>query len=285
MHDEAAWSAIAEGDRVSARGIEVGHIFHFGDKYSKPMGAKVTGPDGKDHNVSMGSYGIGPTRLIAAIIEASHDESRHHLAGIGRALRRRPDQHEGRRCRLRPHLRRALCRAVGCRQGRALRRHRPAAGGKFATADLIGLPWQVIIGPRGAAAGEAEIKNRKTGERETLPIAAVVARLRLPRHERCRRSEARRRGAVLGLRAARRLALPALAAQGDGDLGDRFDLLPRHHARRRDPHRRHGGDERLSRRASRPASSASTAIWSCSRSTCRSRTMKRSPSASTASPA
>src|SRR5690606_16368907 len=75
MHDEALWSGVDEGERLAARGIEVGHIFHFGEKYSKPMGARVTGPDGKDHFVSMGSYGIGPTRLIAAIIEASHDEA------------------------------------------------------------------------------------------------------------------------------------------------------------------------------------------------------------------
>jgi prolyl-tRNA synthetase len=75
MFDEAEWEKIPADDKVSARGIEVGHIFHFGEKYSKPMGAKVQGPDGKEHFVSMGSYGIGPTRLIAAIIEASHDEN------------------------------------------------------------------------------------------------------------------------------------------------------------------------------------------------------------------
>ncbi|MHA7885641.1 proline--tRNA ligase, partial [Nitratireductor rhodophyticola] len=75
MHDEAAWDAIPEDEKVSARGIEVGHIFHFGTKYSKPMNATVTGPDGKEHHVSMGSYGIGPSRLLAAIIEASHDEN------------------------------------------------------------------------------------------------------------------------------------------------------------------------------------------------------------------
>jgi prolyl-tRNA synthetase len=75
MHDEAAFDAIAEGDRLSARGIEVGHIFYFGTKYSEPMGAKVQGPDGKEHLVHMGSYGIGPTRLVPAIIEASHDEN------------------------------------------------------------------------------------------------------------------------------------------------------------------------------------------------------------------
>ena len=75
MHDETAWEKVPDDERLSARGIEVGHIFHFGEKYSKPMGAKVAGPDGKDHFVSMGSYGIGPSRLIAAIIEASHDEN------------------------------------------------------------------------------------------------------------------------------------------------------------------------------------------------------------------
>src|SRR5918996_4025940 len=75
MHDEAAWTNVPSSEQVSARGIEVGHIFHFGEKYSKPMGAKVTGPDGKDHFASGGSYGIGPSRLVAAIIEASHDEN------------------------------------------------------------------------------------------------------------------------------------------------------------------------------------------------------------------
>src|SRR5690554_2607798 len=75
MHDEAAWERVAPADRVAARGIEVGHIFHFGTKYSRPMNAKVTGPDGKEHYVSGGSYGIGPSRLAAAIIEASHDEA------------------------------------------------------------------------------------------------------------------------------------------------------------------------------------------------------------------
>ena len=75
MHDASAYDAMPEEKRLSARGIEVGHIFYFGTKYSTPMGAKVMGPDGKDHDVHMGSYGIGPSRLIAAIIEASHDEN------------------------------------------------------------------------------------------------------------------------------------------------------------------------------------------------------------------
>jgi prolyl-tRNA synthetase len=175
MHDEAAWDGIAEGERLSARGIEVGHIFHFGEKYSKPMGAKVTGPDGRDHFVSMGSYGIGPTRLIAAIIEASHDEAGiiwpRSVAPFDAALinMKTGDAACDRVC---DDLYQALGRA-GFDVLYDDTDQRP--GAKFATADLIGLPWQVIVGPRGAAAGEVEIKNRRTGERTTLPAASAVA--------------------------------------------------------------------------------------------------------------
>lgn len=177
MHDEAAWDKIAEGERLSARGIEVGHIFHFGDKYSKPMGAKVQGPDGKEHNVSMGSYGIGPTRLIAAIIEASHDDAGiiwpESIAPFDIALinMKAGDADCDRAC---DELYAALT-AAGKDVLYDDTDQRP--GGKFATADLIGLPWQVIVGPRGVAAGEVEIKSRKSGERETLPLAAALKRL------------------------------------------------------------------------------------------------------------
>jgi len=229
MHDEAAWEKVAEGDRLSARGIEVGHIFHFGDKYSKPMNAKVTGPDGKDHYASGGSYGIGPSRLVAAIIEASHDENGiiwpEAVApfDIGLINMKVGDGECDRVC---DELYAALTSA-----GKDVlyddTDQRP--GGKFATADLIGLPWQVIVGPRSVAAGEVEIKNRKSGDSGQV-----------------------RGGRLLRLRAHGGVALPALAAQGDGDLGHRLDLLPRHHAGRRDADRRHGRDERLPRRAAHP---------------------------------
>jgi prolyl-tRNA synthetase len=176
MHDESAWGAIAEGDRLSARGIEVGHIFHFGDKYSKPMGATVAGPDGKERPVSMGSYGIGPSRLVAALIEAFHDENGiiwpESVAPFDMALiNMKVGDAE---CdRVSEELYAAFTKAgrdvlYDDTDGRA--------GAKFATADLIGLPWQVIVGPRGVAAGEVEIKNRKSGARETLPVAAALAR-------------------------------------------------------------------------------------------------------------
>ena len=101
MHDEAAWEKVGASEQLAARGIEVGHIFHFGTKYSEPMGAKVTGPDGKDYPVSMGSYGIGPSRVVAAIIEASHESNRHYLAKSRCALRCGYCEHETRRRSLR----------------------------------------------------------------------------------------------------------------------------------------------------------------------------------------
>ncbi len=176
MHDESAWSAVADDEKVAARGIEVGHIFHFGEKYSKPMNASVTGPDGKEHFVSMGSYGIGPSRLIAAIIEASHDENGiiwpEAVAPFDIALinMKAGDAECDRAC---DELYQTLTAA-----GRDVLYDDTdqRAGGKFATADLIGLPWQVIVGPRGVAAGEAEIKNRRTGEREVVPLSSLAAR-------------------------------------------------------------------------------------------------------------
>jgi prolyl-tRNA synthetase len=176
MHDEAAWGAVDADNQVAARGIEVGHIFHFGEKYSKAMNASVMGPDGKEHFASMGSYGIGPSRLIAAIIEASHDENGiiwpEEVApfDIGLINMKAGDAECDR-------VSEELYAAFTAAGKDVLYDDTDArAGGKFATADLIGLPWQVIVGPRGVAAGEVEVKNRKTGERETLPIAAVAAR-------------------------------------------------------------------------------------------------------------
>ncbi|MBK8456764.1 MAG: proline--tRNA ligase [Phyllobacteriaceae bacterium] len=177
MHDEKAWEAAPIEGRVSARGIEVGHIFHFGTKYSKPMGAKVTGPDGKEHFVSMGSYGIGPSRLIAAIIEASHDEAGiiwpKAVAPFDAVLinmKAGDPGCDGACARLETGLENAGLDVLHDDTD-------DRAGAKFATADLIGAPWQVIVGPRGVAAGEVEIKNRKTGARESLPVEAAINRL------------------------------------------------------------------------------------------------------------
>ncbi|UOK70021.1 proline--tRNA ligase [Ancylobacter polymorphus] len=176
-HDEEAFAAIPEEQRVSARGIEVGHIFYFGTKYSEPMGAKVTGPDGVETPVHMGSYGIGPSRLVAAIIEASHDENGiiwpEAIAPfrVGLLNLKVGDAATDEACE-------AIYAELTARGVDVLyddTAERP--GSKFATADLIGLPWQIIVGPKGLAAGTVELKRRADGSRETLTIPAALERI------------------------------------------------------------------------------------------------------------
>jgi prolyl-tRNA synthetase len=177
MHDEAAFNAIPEGERLSARGIEVGHIFSFGTKYSEPMKALVTGPDGKDVPVQMGSYGVGVSRLLGAIIEASHDEAGiiwpESVAPFDVAIinMRQGDAACDEACE-------TAYKALKAAGRDPLYDDTDARGGaKFATADLIGVPWQLIVGPKGIAEGVVEIKNRKTGERHSAPLADVLAGL------------------------------------------------------------------------------------------------------------
>ena len=177
MHDEATFNGVPEASRVSARGIEVGHIFYFGTKYSEPMRAVVTGPDGKDVPVHMGSYGIGPSRLVPAIIEASHDEAGiiwpDAIAPFDVAiLNLKPG--DSATDRVSGELEAALeARGLSCLIDDTDER----PGGKFATADLIGLPWQIIVGPKGLADGKVELKRRATGERVTLSPADAVERI------------------------------------------------------------------------------------------------------------
>lgn len=177
MHDEQHWKSVPDGDKVSARGIEVGHIFHFGTKYSEPMGAKVMGADGKEHAVSMGSYGIGPSRLVAAAIEASHDDNgiiwpkAISPFDVGIINMKPGDQ----KCdELSEKLYQSL---INAGMDPLLDDTQERAGSKFATMDLIGLPVQVTVGPKSAAQNEVEIKDRKTGSKEVLSIDAAVRRL------------------------------------------------------------------------------------------------------------
>ncbi|GLK71314.1 proline--tRNA ligase [Ancylobacter dichloromethanicus] len=176
-HDEAAFAAVPEGERLSARGIEVGHIFYFGTKYSEPMGARVTGPDGTETPVHMGSYGIGPSRLVAAIIEASHDENGiiwpEAIAPfrVGLLNLKVGDAATDEACE-------AIYAGLVARGVDVLyddTQERP--GSKFATADLIGLPWQIIVGPKGLAGGTVELKRRSDGSRETLSVEAALERI------------------------------------------------------------------------------------------------------------
>ena len=177
-HDAARFAAEVPADKqVSARGIEVGHIFHFGTKYSEPMGCKVQGPDGKLVAVQMGSYGVGVSRLVGAVIEASHDD-----AGcvwpvpvapfeVGLVNLKAGDKDTD-----------AVSGAIYEKLTNAgidvlYDDTDERAGAKFATMDLIGLPYQIVVGPRGAKSGEVEIKTRRGGAKESLPTDAGITKL------------------------------------------------------------------------------------------------------------
>jgi prolyl-tRNA synthetase len=175
-HDPAS-CPVPKDQLLEARGIEVGHIFYFGSKYSAPLGAEVAKPDGEMVPVHSGSYGVGVSRLVGAIIEASHDDAGiiwpESVAPFRVGL-----------IDLKPTD--AACRAA-CEKLYATlttagstvlyddRDERP--GAKFADMDLIGLPWQLVVGPRGLASGTVELKRRSTGEKQELSIESALARL------------------------------------------------------------------------------------------------------------
>src|SRR5262249_1454649 len=163
--------------RLHTRGIEVGQIFYFGTKYSEPMKAVVTGPDGVERPIHGGSYGVGVSRLVAAIIEAFHDD-----AGI-----RWPDAVAPFRVAI-LNLKQGDAGTDGVSETlyRELTKNRVEVlyndlderpGSKFASADLIGIPWQVLIGPKGLAEGKVELKRRADGARELVSPAAALDRL------------------------------------------------------------------------------------------------------------
>eukprot|EP00903_Cladosiphon_okamuranus_P017168 g15813.t1 len=176
-HDEALFNEIPEERRRVARGIEVGQIFYFGTKYSEAMGANVQTADGQQVPVHMGSHGIGVSRLLGAIIEASHDDkgiiwpegvTPFHVGIVN--LRQGDEETD------------AACQAIydsltalGLEPLYDDRDER--AGGKFATMDLIGLPWRITVGPRGLKNGVVELTSRRTGESEEMPAEDAVKRI------------------------------------------------------------------------------------------------------------
>ena len=177
MHDEAAFAAVPKERQVSARGIEVGHIFNFGTKYSVPMNAVVQSSDGQMVPVQMGSYGIGVSRLVGGIIEACHDEN-----GIVWPESVAP-WHVG---LINMRVGDVACDAACADAYQALMGAGmdvlyddtdERAGGKFARMELIGLPWQIVIGPRGIENGVVEVKHRKTGEKVEMPFAAALKKV------------------------------------------------------------------------------------------------------------
>ena len=176
-HDEALFNQVPQERRRNARGIEVGQIFYFGTKYSDAMGATVQGPDGKPVPVHMGSHGIGVSRLVGAIIEASHDDNGiiwpegvtpYH---VGLVNLKQGDADADAACD-------AIYKSVQALGLEPLYDDRAErAGGKFATMDLIGLPWRITVGPRGLKNGVVELTSRRTGESEELPPEQAVEKL------------------------------------------------------------------------------------------------------------
>ncbi|WP_338504300.1 proline--tRNA ligase [Sphingomonas kaistensis] len=176
-HDEAKWAELPEESRRTGRGIEVGHIFYFGTKYSDAMGLKVSGPDGSTVSPHMGSYGVGVSRLVGAIIEASHDDNGIIWPDavapwqVGIVTMRGDDAASQAGAS-------DLYDKLTSAGIETLYDDRDERGGaKLAGMDLMGLPKQIIIGPRGLAAGTVELKDRPTGEKQEISIDSVLSRL------------------------------------------------------------------------------------------------------------
>jgi len=176
-HDEAKFKEVPEARRMKSRGIEVGQIFYFGTKYSEPMGATVQGKDGKPVPVHMGSHGIGVSRLVGAIIEASHDDkgiiwpegvTPFH---VGIVNLKQGDNEADAACE-------AIYKSVEALGLEPLYDDTDdRAGAKFATQDLIGLPWRITVGPRGLKNGVVELTCRRTGASEELPPEQAVEKI------------------------------------------------------------------------------------------------------------
>ncbi|MGB7316442.1 MAG: proline--tRNA ligase [Planktotalea sp.] len=176
-HDEAAFNEVPEDRRRVARGIEVGQIFYFGTEYSEKLGAMVQGEDGQRVPLHMGSHGIGVSRLLGAIIEASHDDNGiiwpegvtpFHCGIVN--LKQGDEEADGACEALYDSL-----TALGLEPLYDDRNER--AGGKFATMDLIGLPWRITVGPRGLKNGVVEVTSRRTGESEEMTPELAVAKI------------------------------------------------------------------------------------------------------------
>jgi prolyl-tRNA synthetase len=174
MHDADEFAKVPADKQLSARGIEVGHIFYFGDKYSAPMNAQVQGPDGKTTNIHMGSYGVGVSRLVGGIIEASHDDN-----GIVWPKSVTPFGAGIINLKVGDEAADAACEDLYGKLSAAgidpLYDDKNDRGGqKFARMDLIGLPYQLVIGPRGLKEGVVEVKTRATGEKQNMTPEAAV---------------------------------------------------------------------------------------------------------------
>ncbi len=178
VHDAARFDREVPAEkRVNTRGIEVGQIFYFGTKYSDTMKAMVAGPDGADVPIHGGSYGVGVSRLVGAIIEACHDDAGikwpEAVAPFKAAILNLKQGSDDTDVACEKLYRELTAKGVEILYDDTDQR----AGAKFAAADLIGIPWQILVGPKGLAEGKLELKRRSDGTRENLSPAEVVARL------------------------------------------------------------------------------------------------------------
>src|SRR5467141_2589709 len=178
VHDAARFNREVPAEKkLHTRGIEVGQIFYFGTKYSDTMKATVAGPDGAEVAVHGGSYGVGVSRLVGAIIEACHDDAGikwpEAVAPFKAAILNLKQGSEDTDAACEKLYRELSAAGVEVLYDDTDQR----AGAKFAAADLIGIPWQILVGPKGLAEGKFEIKRRGDGSRENLSQAEVVARL------------------------------------------------------------------------------------------------------------
>ena len=178
VHDAARFeSEVPAERRLNTRGIEVGQIFYFGTKYSDAMKAMVAGADGVDVPIHGGSYGVGVSRLLGAIIEACHDENGikwpEEVAPFRAAILNLKQGSADTDAACEALYKELSAKGVDVLYDDTDQR----AGGKFATADLIGVPWQILVGPKGLAEGKVELKRRDDGSRENISAAEVVAKL------------------------------------------------------------------------------------------------------------
>ena len=178
-HDSKKFSSMVKKEnQISGRGIEVGHIFSFGEKYSKPMKASIVNMDGKNSNVYMGSYGIGVSRLVATIIECFNDES-----GIIWPISVAPFKvniinlkNSDQECYKKSLEIHDLFKKKGIEV--IFDDRNESAGKKFSDSDLIGIPFQLIIGPRELKNGNVELKTRKTNEKEIISFDSAVDKIK-----------------------------------------------------------------------------------------------------------
>jgi prolyl-tRNA synthetase len=176
VHDAARFEREVPADkRVHTRGIEVGQIFYFGTKYSDSMKAFVAGPDGVEVPIHGGSYGVGVSRLVGAIIEACHDDAGikwpESVAPFRTVILNLKQGDAAVDAACEKLYRDLLAKGVDVLYDDTDQR----AGAKFAAADLVGIPWQIMVGPKGLAEGKVEIKRRADGSRENLPLADALA--------------------------------------------------------------------------------------------------------------